>query len=55
MTHAGRAVYAEAVERATRVNKTLLSGFGDAQRTTLISLLNALLDHHSGLLDYREE
>jgi DNA-binding MarR family transcriptional regulator len=55
LTNAGRAVYAEAVGRAMQVNEAMLRGFDDAQRTALVSLLNALLDHHRGLLDYRED
>ncbi|MFD1519105.1 MarR family winged helix-turn-helix transcriptional regulator [Pseudonocardia yunnanensis] len=55
LTNAGRAVHAEAVERALQVNETMLDGLDDARRTQLISLLNALLDNHRGLLGYRND
>jgi DNA-binding MarR family transcriptional regulator len=55
LTNAGRAVHAEAVERAVEVNETMLDGFDDTQRTQLVSLLNALLEHHRGLLGYQNE
>jgi len=55
LTHAGRAVYTEAVERATQVNEAMLDGFDDTQRTQLVALLNTLLDHHRGLLGYQDD
>jgi len=55
LTNAGRAVHAEAVERALQVNETMLDGLDDTRRTQLVSLLNALLDNHRGLLGYRND
>jgi DNA-binding MarR family transcriptional regulator len=52
LTQAGRAVYAEAVDRALTVNETVLGGLDETQRTQLVSLLQALLDQHSDLLGY---
>jgi len=48
-------VHAEAVERALQVNETMLDGLDDTRRTQLVSLLNALLDNHRGLLGYRND
>jgi len=50
----GRALYAESTVRAVRVNEAMLAGLDEEQRTQLVSLLNSLLDHHKGLLDYHE-
>lgn len=55
LTNAGRAAYGQAVERALRVNEAMLQGLDDSQRRTLLDLLNALLTHHRGLLDYQDE
>jgi DNA-binding MarR family transcriptional regulator len=55
LTNAGRAVHAEGTVRAQRVNEAMLQGFGAAERTQVVELLQALLHHHRGLLDYQED
>jgi DNA-binding MarR family transcriptional regulator len=55
LTGAGRAVYAEATERALEVNEAMLRGLDDDERRQLLTLLNSLLTHHRGLLDYQDE
>jgi DNA-binding MarR family transcriptional regulator len=55
LTTAGRALYAESTIRAAEVNEALLTGLGEQERRTLVSLLSALLESHRGLLDYRED
>jgi DNA-binding MarR family transcriptional regulator len=55
LTNAGRAVYAEASGRAQRVNEAMLDGMAGPDRATLTGLLNSLLQHHRGLLDYQAD
>jgi DNA-binding MarR family transcriptional regulator len=55
LTRAGRAVHAEATTRAVQVNEEMLRGLGADERAGLMALLNSLLDHHRGLLDYQDE
>lgn len=55
LTNAGRALYAEAAQRALQVNDAMLQGLDDGQRATLLDLLNVLLTQHRGLLDYQDE
>jgi DNA-binding MarR family transcriptional regulator len=55
LTNAGRAVYAEATGRAQRVNEAMLDGMAGPDRATLTGLLNSLLQHHRGLLDYQAD
>jgi DNA-binding MarR family transcriptional regulator len=55
LTSAGRAVYAEATQRAVQVNEAMLDGLNDSQRRQLVTLLTSLLDHHRGLLDYQDD
>ncbi|WP_051341858.1 MarR family winged helix-turn-helix transcriptional regulator [Pseudonocardia spinosispora] len=55
LTAAGRALYAESTVRATQVNESMLAGLEEEQRTRLVTLLGSLLEHHKGLLDYRED
>jgi hypothetical protein len=33
----------------------MLAGLDEGKRAQLVSLLSPLLDHHRGLLDYRED
>ncbi|MCF7549470.1 MarR family winged helix-turn-helix transcriptional regulator [Pseudonocardia sp. WMMC193] len=54
LTAAGRALYVESTVRATQVNEAMLAGLDPVQREQLVTLLTSLLDHHKGLLDYRE-
>ncbi|HEX4250919.1 MAG TPA: MarR family winged helix-turn-helix transcriptional regulator [Pseudonocardia sp.] len=55
LTAAGRAVHAEGTARAQRVNEAMLQGFGEAERAQVVELLQSLLHHHRGLLDYQED
>jgi DNA-binding MarR family transcriptional regulator len=55
LTTAGRSVYAEATVRAERVNETMLAGLSDAERASVLGLLQSLLVQHRGLLDYQDE
>jgi DNA-binding MarR family transcriptional regulator len=55
LTSAGRAVHAEGTVRAQRVNEAMLAGFTGAERTQVVEVLQALLHHHRGLLDYQED
>jgi DNA-binding MarR family transcriptional regulator len=55
LTRAGRAVHADAAQRALRVNEAMLRGLGPQQRRELLDLLNTLLEQHRGLLDYQEQ
>lgn len=55
LTTAGRAVYAEAATRALQVNESMLDGLSPDQRAQLLALLNALLSHHAGLLEYQDQ
>ncbi|MDX6263689.1 MAG: MarR family transcriptional regulator, lower aerobic nicotinate degradation pathway regulator [Kribbellaceae bacterium] len=54
LTAAGRALYAEGTVRATQVNEAMLAGLSASDRAQLLALLASLLEHHKGLLDYRE-
>ncbi|MDT7583563.1 MAG: MarR family transcriptional regulator, lower aerobic nicotinate degradation pathway regulator [Pseudonocardiales bacterium] len=55
LTAAGRSVYAEATVRAAAVNETMLAGLSDAERASVLGLLQSLLEQHRGLLDYQDE
>ena len=54
LTASGRALYVESTKRATEVNEAMLAGLDAEQRAQLVSLLDSLLEHHKGLLDYRD-
>ncbi|MEV8614420.1 hypothetical protein AB0383_42030 [Amycolatopsis sp. NPDC051373] len=54
LTSAGRALYAEATERAVEVNERMLEGLDTTERKQLVDSLKSLLEHHRGLLDYQD-